>query len=233
MRRRLLTYLYPFAAAVFTRRHMFTLQCEYLNKQGLRLEIEKDVPLLHRFNTTVILLHYGNKQPSEFSIYAIDKSNFRETWMALSIFLWITGANFLQNFHCIICLCNQLSPCHILVKDHKVTKFLFFQTIHLLRRIMDQCTHLGNFEPPVDQSLIIPVTAQCDDYMPRDRVISLTDIWPGCEIRYLNRGHVSSILFNKADFRWVHRLYLLVSWGVTCCSFGNSKAPLDNDSIQV
>ena len=127
MRRRLLTYLYPFAAAVFTRRHMFTFQCEYLNKQGLRLKIEKDVPLLHRFNTTVILLHYGNKQPSEFSIYAIDKSNFRETWTAPSIFLWITGANFWKIFIALFVCATNLVHVTFLSKIIKFRNFYFFR----------------------------------------------------------------------------------------------------------
>jgi len=70
-----------------------------------------------------------------------------------------------------------------------------------MRGVMDECTHLGHFSKPVDPSLIIAVTAKQDAYMPRDRVTGLTDIWPGCEVRYVDRGHVSAILFNQNVFR--------------------------------
>lgn len=66
---------------------------------------------------------------------------------------------------------------------------------------MDQCTHLSHFDPPVDPSLIIIVTAMQDGYMPRDRVTSLTDIWPGSEIRYIDQGHVAAFLFKQNEFR--------------------------------
>ena len=66
---------------------------------------------------------------------------------------------------------------------------------------MDECTHLSHFEKPVDPSLIIAVAAKQDAYMPRDRVICLSDLWPGCEVRYIDRGHVSAFLFDQSAFR--------------------------------
>lgn len=54
---------------------------------------------------------------------------------------------------------------------------------------------------PVDPSLIIVVQAKEDAYIPRTGVRSLQEIWPGCEIRYLEGGHISAYLFKQGVFR--------------------------------
>ncbi|XP_059499640.1 protein ABHD18 isoform X2 [Stegostoma tigrinum] len=54
---------------------------------------------------------------------------------------------------------------------------------------------------PVDPSLIIVVQAKEDAYIPRAGVRSLNEIWPGCEIRYLEGGHISAYLFKQGLFR--------------------------------
>lgn len=54
---------------------------------------------------------------------------------------------------------------------------------------------------PVDTSLIIVVQAKEDAYIPRTGVLSVQDIWPGCEVRYLNGGHISAYLFKQNLFR--------------------------------
>lgn len=54
---------------------------------------------------------------------------------------------------------------------------------------------------PVDTSLIVVVQAKEDAYVPRTGVLSLQDIWPGCEVRYLSGGHVSAYLFKQNTFR--------------------------------
>ena len=70
-----------------------------------------------------------------------------------------------------------------------------------MRGVMDECTHLAHFDRPVDPSLVIIVAANHDAYIPRDKVISLTDLWPGCEVRYIDEGHVSAFLFKQNEFR--------------------------------
>ncbi|KAG7204415.1 hypothetical protein KM043_004856 [Ampulex compressa] len=67
--------------------------------------------------------------------------------------------------------------------------------------IMDECTHLKNFEMPVDTELIIAVCARDDAYVPRDRCMSLEEIWPGAEIRYIDAGHVTAYLLHQKVFR--------------------------------
>lgn len=54
---------------------------------------------------------------------------------------------------------------------------------------------------PVDPSLIIVVQAKEDAYIPRTGVRSLQEIWPDCEVRYLNGGHISAYLFKQGLFR--------------------------------
>lgn len=75
------------------------------------------------------------------------------------------------------------------------------ESISFMKGVMDECTHMANFSVPVDTSLIIVVQATMDAYIPRTGVLSLRDIWPGCEIRYLNGGHISAYLFKQNVFR--------------------------------
>ena len=80
------------------------------------------------------------------------------------------------------------------------------EALHFMRGVMDECTHLGNFSVPVDPNLIIIVAATRDAYVPRETVISLTDLWPGAQVRYLNRGHIAAFLFDQHEFRYVKTL---------------------------
>ena len=77
------------------------------------------------------------------------------------------------------------------------------EAVHFMRGIMDECTHLKNYDMPFDTSLINIVVAEYDAYQPRDKGISaLPDIWPGSNIRYIEgKGHVSSYLFSQHEFR--------------------------------
>ncbi|CAL4065394.1 unnamed protein product, partial [Meganyctiphanes norvegica] len=83
----------------------------------------------------------------------------------------------------------------------KVKDTLTWETLNFMRGVMDECTHLGNFSVPVDPELVIIVAADADAYMPRDDIMPLTQIWPGCEMRMLNTGHISGYLFNHHQFR--------------------------------
>nr|XP_046262244.1 protein ABHD18 isoform X2 [Scatophagus argus] len=75
------------------------------------------------------------------------------------------------------------------------------ESISFMKGVMDECTHMANFSVPVDTSLIIVVQAKEDAYIPRTGVLSLQEIWPGCEVRYLNGGHISAYLFKQNAFR--------------------------------
>ncbi|UXI22148.1 hypothetical protein NH340_JMT08091 [Sarcoptes scabiei] len=72
---------------------------------------------------------------------------------------------------------------------------------NFMRGIMDECTHLGNFSKPVDPEMAIIINAKHDGYVPSQGVIPLTEIWPGSTVRYLDRGHISAILFDSNEFR--------------------------------
>ncbi|KAM8848720.1 protein ABHD18 isoform 1-T2 [Synchiropus picturatus] len=75
------------------------------------------------------------------------------------------------------------------------------ESINFMKGVMDECTHMANFSVPVDPSLIIVVQAKEDAYIPRAGVLGLQEIWPGCEVRYLNGGHISAYLFKQNMFR--------------------------------
>uniref|UniRef100_A0A1A8H8S5 Chromosome 4 open reading frame 29 n=1 Tax=Nothobranchius korthausae TaxID=1143690 RepID=A0A1A8H8S5_9TELE len=78
---------------------------------------------------------------------------------------------------------------------------LHLESISFMKGVMDECTHMANFSVPVDTGLIIVVQAKEDAYVPRTGVLSLQEIWPGCEVRYLSGGHISAYLFKQNFFR--------------------------------
>lgn len=75
------------------------------------------------------------------------------------------------------------------------------EALQFMSGIMDTCTHLKNFEVPVDTNLIIAICAKDDAYIPRDNCTSLEKIWPGVEIRYIDAGHVGAYLLHQKLFR--------------------------------
>ncbi|XP_033326858.2 protein ABHD18 isoform X2 [Megalopta genalis] len=87
---------------------------------------------------------------------------------------------------------------HPLFSDYKWRER---EALQFMCGIMDECTHLKNFEVPVDTELIIAVCARDDAYVPRDNCMSLEKIWPGVEIRYINAGHITAYLLHQKVFR--------------------------------
>ncbi|XP_078004866.1 protein ABHD18 isoform X1 [Phascolarctos cinereus] len=85
--------------------------------------------------------------------------------------------------------------------EEKRRSILQKESLMFMKGVMDECTHVANFSVPVDPSLIIVVQAKEDAYIPRTGVRSLQEIWPGCEIRYLEGGHISAYLFKQGLFR--------------------------------
>lgn len=96
---------------------------------------------------------------------------------------------------------------NIIRNDSNSTKdSLHREAVQFMRGIMDEATHLKNYDVPYDPSLIIIVAAELDAYQPREGITALPDIWPGSEIRYIKHaGHVSSYLFKQDVFR--HAIY--------------------------
>lgn len=75
------------------------------------------------------------------------------------------------------------------------------EALKFMRDVMEEFTHLGNYSQPVDTSLIIIVAARQDAYIPHEGVLSLKQIWPEAEVRYIESGHISAFLFNQKNFR--------------------------------
>jgi len=76
------------------------------------------------------------------------------------------------------------------------------EALSFMRGVMDECTHLANFSNPVDTSLVIIIAARLDAYIPRTSVLSLAELWPGSEVRYIDNGHISAFLFKQGVFRY-------------------------------
>lgn len=91
----------------------------------------------------------------------------------------------------------------IMSTDLKEIKVKDKEAVWFMRGLMDECTHLKNFDVPVDTSLIIAVCASMDAYVPKEGVSTLEEIWPGASVRHLNCGHVSAYLNYMKLFRYI------------------------------
>lgn len=92
-------------------------------------------------------------------------------------------------------------PVRPLPSSTEQVKNLQQEALDFMRGVMDECTHLGNFSTPVDPELIIIVSAKQDAYVPKEGVLGLDDLWPGCEVRYVDNGHVGAVLLHQSVFR--------------------------------
>lgn len=76
------------------------------------------------------------------------------------------------------------------------------EALHFMRWLMDECTHLGNFSPPVDPDLVELVVAEYDAYQPRVGITPLHQVWGGVrEPRVIKEGHIKSYLLYQHVFR--------------------------------
>lgn len=74
------------------------------------------------------------------------------------------------------------------------------ETVVFMKDVMDQVTGLQNFSVPVDPTVSTFVVAKADAYYPIHSLTPMTEIWPGCEVRYLNTGHIAGFLMHHRDF---------------------------------
>lgn len=126
-----------------------------------------------------------------FLYSSVLNANFTKAWFGTSTFI--------ARFALAIGVCLLPVPRHPLFSD---CKWREREALQFMCGIMDECTHLKNFEVPVDTELIIAVCARNDAYVPRDDCMSLDKIWPGAEIRYIDAGHVSAYLLHQKVFRY-------------------------------
>ncbi len=69
--------------------------------------------------------------------------------------------------------------------------------------LMDECTHLINYDIPYDTSLVRVIAAKDDAYILRDGVNDFNSIWPGSTVEYIDEGHVSAFVRGQSKFRYI------------------------------
>ena len=69
--------------------------------------------------------------------------------------------------------------------------------------LMDECTHLINYDKPFDSSLVRVISAKDDAYILRDGVNDFNSIWPGSTVEYIDEGHVSAFIRGQPKFRFL------------------------------
>ena len=70
-----------------------------------------------------------------------------------------------------------------------------------MRCLMDECTHVGNYSPPLDTDIVEIVRAQYDAYQPGEGITPLEHYYPGALSTNIAEGHVRSYLFYQHVFR--------------------------------
>ena len=72
----------------------------------------------------------------------------------------------------------------------------------MMRLLMDEFTSLHNYSRPVESNIANAMFIACanDGYVLHDGIPHMNDIWPGCLIRYIPRGHISAFLLNQSGF---------------------------------
>ncbi|CAF3193893.1 unnamed protein product [Rotaria socialis] len=72
----------------------------------------------------------------------------------------------------------------------------------MMRLLMDEFTSLFNYSRPVQSNISNALFIACinDGYIIRDGIPHMNDLWPGCHIRYIPRGHISAFLLNQSGF---------------------------------
>ncbi|UJR21257.1 hypothetical protein I4U23_024352 [Adineta vaga] len=73
----------------------------------------------------------------------------------------------------------------------------------MMRLLMDEFTSLHNYSRPIESNIANALFIACmnDGYVLRDGIPHMNDIWPGCHIRYIPRGHISAFLLNQSGFQ--------------------------------
>lgn len=72
----------------------------------------------------------------------------------------------------------------------------------MMRLLMDEFTSLHNYSRPVESNITNAMFIAClhDGYVLRDGLPHMSDVWPGCLVRYIRQGHISAYLFNQTIF---------------------------------
>jgi hypothetical protein len=73
----------------------------------------------------------------------------------------------------------------------------------MMRHLMDEFTSLHNYSRPVESNIPNAMFIACsnDGYVLRNGIPHMNDVWPGCHIRYIPRGHISGFLLNQSAFQ--------------------------------
>lgn len=98
------------------------------------------------------------------------------------------------------------------------------EVIEFMHIIMDECTHLLNYDTPVDTEMVKVVSAKDDCYILHDGVNDMRSIWPGIhtsflillqlkmsffylfsiegsEVEFIDKGHVTAFVSSQTLFR--------------------------------
>ncbi|XP_030905835.1 protein ABHD18 isoform X2 [Melopsittacus undulatus] len=186
------------ASAVFTTTDSFKIGQDFVKNFPDSVDSLKDVDMTSRmFN-----LDSSSKTVSKEAVHSFTTS----TLSASSERLLAQDAPKMQCINQTFSTSSNSNKNLTSSQEHRITKrrksdTLQRESLRFMKGVMDECTHVANFSVPVDPSLIIVVQAKEDAYIPRTGVRSLQEIWPGCEIRYLDGGHVSAYLFKQGLFR--------------------------------
>ena len=82
------------------------------------------------------------------------------------------------------------------------TKVLVDPVRDMMRLVMDEFTSLENYARPLASNVSNALFIACtnDGYVLRTGIPDMSDVWPGCLVRYIPYGHISAFVFNQSVF---------------------------------
>ncbi|GMT01587.1 hypothetical protein PENTCL1PPCAC_23761, partial [Pristionchus entomophagus] len=72
---------------------------------------------------------------------------------------------------------------------------------NMMAILMEEFTHLGTYPTPIYPQGTVGLSARSDGYIMHDGLEMLDELWKGSEMRYIERGHVTTYLFCQNVFR--------------------------------
>lgn len=72
----------------------------------------------------------------------------------------------------------------------------------LMRLMMDEFTSLHKYSRPIESNIGNAMFIACknDGYVLHNGLPHMNDVWPGCHVRYIPRGHISAFLLDQSVF---------------------------------
>ena len=141
-----------------------------------RREIFQTILQLDRENTTSkrhsSSADYVNSQKSLFQGETLSSASFHTN-------SWELGKEERHSFEAKTNPLSRAWPLHRNRTSKSKKSLLYWETVEVMRCVLDVGTHLGHFPAPLSPEMAIFIAAKDDLYVPRKNITDVRSVWPG------------------------------------------------------